>query len=127
VLSERRGGPGGRRPSGFTLIEILFAVTLLGVGVASLSATIGEGLRAGESSKRRLVALHLAQARLEQARRIPYAALPLGSASESPIAGYALFAATTDVAQTFPRVKGITVTVAYPEGEVRLFGCTGET
>lgn len=123
--SVNRVRPGRLRPPGLTLIEVLIAVALLGLGIAGLAAVLGQGARAGESSKRRLVALGLAQSRIETALRVPYAALPIGTASETPIAGYSLYGARIDVTQTFPQVKGVAVTVTYPEGEVRLYGYSG--
>jgi type IV pilus assembly protein PilV len=112
-------------PSGLTLIEVLIAVAILGIGIAGLAAVLGQSARAGEASKRRLVALALAQSRIETALRVPYATLPIGTASEASIAGYELFGARIDVTQALPQVKGVAVTVTYPEGEVRLYGYSG--
>lgn len=127
---ERGGRPGGvatRAASrGFTLVEVLAALALLGLGAAALAATVGEGLRACEASRRRLVALALAESRIDAARNVDYDSLPLGSAVETAISGYPAFAARIDVTQALPGLKGIVVTVMYPEGEVRLAGYTGD-
>ena len=61
-------------PKGFTLIEILVALTLMAMAIMSFSLTT-MGISRGHASSRNLTAaIHLAQDKLEQIQALPLAA-----------------------------------------------------
>lgn len=58
-----------RRSAGFSLIEALIALSILGVGLLALAAMQLHAMRGGESGRRTSEASALAQARMEQLQR----------------------------------------------------------
>ena len=58
-----------RRDSGFTLLEALIAMSILGVGLLALAAMQLFAMRGGESGRRTSEAAALAQTRMEQLQR----------------------------------------------------------
>lgn len=57
---------------GFTLIEVLVALSILAVALFGLLSMVGSTLRATESGKRQTQAVHLASEKLEMIKAIPY-------------------------------------------------------
>ncbi len=57
---------------GFTLVELLVAATIAGIGFLGLAATHVTALRATAVGRNTTVATNLAQDQLEQMRRLPY-------------------------------------------------------
>ena len=79
---------GRRRPfsprsdAGFTLIEILIAVTVMSIGVAATIRTFGAAGRTTLSAQAQQVAVQQAQAELERVATLPYGELAL---TETPL------------------------------------------
>lgn len=121
-VRESRNCPYFLLRGGFSLVEVMLAVLLLGIGIVGISILLGGGAASGEASKQRLVALALAQRQMEEALAIPYASLATGEVDLATIPGYPGLSSRVEVSQEFPTVKGVAVTYFYPEGEVRLFG-----
>lgn len=69
----RRGNPhgGGDRESGFTLIEVLVALTILSISLATLLAIFMQGLDRARESSNEAAARVLAQSLLTQAKAAP--------------------------------------------------------
>ena len=73
--------PAPHPSSGFTLLEVLVALTLLGVGVLGLSASATLVSRMIGEGSRLTVAAAVATARLERLRAVPCATATAGSAT----------------------------------------------
>lgn len=61
-----------RQPPGFTLIEILMALTLLSVGVLAVAALQGTGLRAAAQAERMSLGSAAAKSVAEKLMALPY-------------------------------------------------------
>jgi general secretion pathway protein I len=72
-----------RADEGFTLVEVLVALALLGIGLAALVQVVPAATLAAARAQARLEALALAQARLETLG-VDAALLPGGSAGVAP-------------------------------------------
>jgi Tfp pilus assembly protein PilV len=82
----RRGIPAGARArsgAGFSLIEVLFALTFLAVGIMAVAAMIPAGTRGVSQSRVVTSGLMAAQVKMEQLRGTPYTALTAGSFSDT--------------------------------------------
>ena len=79
------GGP--QITKGFTLIEILIAIVLIVVGLATLMGTMSVGICADVNLEYRLTALNLANEKLEELKDSSYSSIV--SATESSISGFA--------------------------------------
>src|SRR3954451_25349869 len=66
-----------RSERGFTLIEVLAAVALISIGVASTLRIFGGSGRTVLRAERTEVAIHQAQAELDRLRTLPYGALAM--------------------------------------------------
>lgn len=62
-----------RRAQGFTLVEILIAMAILGVGLMALAAMQLQALRFGSSGKHVSQAAVIARDKMEQFQRMPWA------------------------------------------------------
>lgn len=87
-----------RRRRGFTLVEVIVAMTLLTAGLIALIGMTGRFARAGGRSRASLTATELAVERLEQARNTPgYAALDTMAGTETTPAGLSGYRRVTTV------------------------------
>lgn len=66
---DRRGGAG--RDGGFTLLEVIVAVTMMGIGIVALAALFSGGLRLAGGSRDLSTASTYAAQRLEEALLAP--------------------------------------------------------
>jgi type IV pilus assembly protein PilV len=73
--------PCGRRSAGFTLVEVIVAIVLLGVGLMGLAALSTTVTRANVQSSSLTTATALAQERAERLRTEDYDALASGNDS----------------------------------------------
>jgi hypothetical protein len=71
---------GGRGSGGFTIIELVVAVSLLAVVAGGFVASLGLGFQITAVARQRNTAADIAEARLEHLRSIPYSELALASA-----------------------------------------------
>ena len=106
---------------GFTLIEVMVALTILLVVVTGLAGTTARTVHTVTIRDRQAVAIELAGHRLEQMRATPnYAGLEVTYAgTESALPGHPDFTRTTEVVRVggiglTDDYKKITVTVAAP-------------
>ena len=114
--------PGSRGSDGFTLAELLAAVTILAIGVLGLATGAGRMMTTAESSQRKATALQAADDRLAAIRMSPgYAALDsIYEGEEDAVPGIPGCTRTTDVGRVVSNGESgrildytrITVTVA---------------
>jgi prepilin-type N-terminal cleavage/methylation domain-containing protein len=79
-LGTHRRTANVRREEGFTLIEILIAVTLMSFGVAATMRVFGAAGRTTVRAQQQEVAVHRAQAEVDRLAALPYGELALTSA-----------------------------------------------
>ena len=68
---------------GFSLIEVLFALTFLAIGIMAVAAMIPEGTRGVSQSRVLTSGLMAAQVKLEDLKGTPYALLTAGTFSDT--------------------------------------------
>jgi prepilin-type N-terminal cleavage/methylation domain-containing protein len=91
---DRARGPrgGSRRPSGFTLIEVLIGVTILVVGILGVATMFGTGYSNVGQGARLTMAVTAARQMLEDVRTIPFGNLvnlngPAGTGFDTDLVG----------------------------------------
>jgi type II secretion system protein I len=108
-----------KRAAGFTLVEVLVAITVIVISMAALATMSLTALRSVARNGERTVAVSVAQSRLESLRSRPIESLEDGSIQE-PLSGHlAGYVATTHIETGAPRlgVVRVTVTVDTPSGQ----------
>lgn len=78
----RRGG-GGRRDRGFSLVEMMLAMTVLGIGLLSIAQIIPLALAGSTHARLRTQAVQAGQQRLDDLMAVPYDSLLAGNFSET--------------------------------------------
>ena len=103
--------------SGFTLIEVLVAVTVLAVGVVAMAGSAGAVTRMISRGKFDTRAVQLATQRVEMLRRAAYFATPrcTGLASGGPVTTPDHVTLSWTVAVT-PTGRNVTVSATYATG-----------
>jgi prepilin-type N-terminal cleavage/methylation domain-containing protein len=98
------------KQDGFTLIEVLVALTILAVGLLALALMQTTAIKANALSSKSTVATQLAQDRLETFKNIPFASI-----ASSPATGYDTATMTPQYANlpgaagdTPPSIRGTT-------------------
>jgi Tfp pilus assembly protein PilV len=89
--------PGGSG-AGFSLIEVVFALTFLAVGILAVAAMIPAGTRGVSQSRVITSGLMAAQVKLEQLRGTPFQALTAGTFSDTT----SVFTRTWTVTDSIP-------------------------
>ncbi len=109
-----------RKERGFSLLEVLVAVSILAVAILAAASMFPTAYTNMNRSGVDTVAVTLAQQRFEWLRNQAYtaAALAAGTTTESSISGYSGYSRTTLIQDNSPisGLKRITVTVAAPSG-----------
>lgn len=87
-MKTRRGStvkhlPRGGRAEGFSLIEVMFALTFLAVGILAVASMIPAGTRGVSESRTITSGLMAAQLKLEELRGTAYSALAAGSQADT--------------------------------------------
>jgi Tfp pilus assembly protein PilV len=98
------------REGGFSLLEVLLAVLLLGTGLVFLIQTLNTGLVAGSYNESEIIAANLAQEMTEQLRNTTFASI----ASQTPasaVSGFPGFTREVLVTTPVTSLKQITVKV----------------
>jgi Tfp pilus assembly protein PilV len=80
----RRGrGQGAGSAAGFSLLEVLFALTFLAVGILAVASMIPAGTRGVSQSRVLTSGLMAAQVKLEELKGTPFTALTPGTFSDT--------------------------------------------
>jgi type II secretory pathway pseudopilin PulG len=93
----RRPGPSDlltawRDERGVTVVELLIAVLILAIALIGLAAAIGPAVLATTQGSLQTVAVHLAQDRIEVAKRTAFTALEAElNATRAPVSGFGNF------------------------------------
>lgn len=100
-----------RQDGGFSLIEILFALTFLAVGILAVASMIPAGTRGVSQSRVLTTGLMAAQTKMEQLKGTAYMSLAAGSFSDTT----SVFQRTWTVTDSVPMsgCKRIQVTVRW--------------
>jgi Tfp pilus assembly protein PilV len=108
-----KGRPRGHRAEGFSLIEVMFALTFLAVGILAVASMIPAGTRGVSESRKITSGLMAAQLKLEELRGTPFKLLAPGSQSDS----VDTFTRTWTVTDSIPTVgcKRLLVTAAWTD------------
>ena len=97
---------------GFTLLELLLAVTLLAVGTVGVMTLMHQGQMGTAEGESVLTATYLAQRRLEELKNVSYASVANEArTSVSDPAGYTRFDREVTVTTPYTNLKQIVVTV----------------
>lgn len=104
------------KEGGFSLLEVLLAILLLGTGLAVLLQIISTGLFAGSQNEDEIVATYLAQEKVEELRNALYSSIV---AEPKAVVDSFFPAFSRQVAFTTPQtgLKQITVTVYWFAGK----------
>ncbi len=113
-----------RRRAGFTLLETLVALTIVGLAMLVLTAAFAEGLRGQAIARRHVEAVALAEARMGELAALPSDSLrPRRTTREGVFAPpFARYRWRTELARDprSPRLVAATVVVSWPGGEYTL-------
>ena len=97
--------------NGFTLIETMLAIAIMAIGLLALASLQVTAIGGNAQSKKRTLALSLAEDKIETYRHTAYASIPAGQEVESGLE--TLYTRNTNVENDTPvtGVKTVTVTV----------------
>ncbi len=106
-----------RHERGFSLIEVLVSLIVLGVGLLAVADLQILSFKGGAASNHVTQATILAQNRLEELRRVPYndSLLTQGQHEDGALPG-SIFSRAHDVADLTSTMKTITTTVRWMDG-----------
>lgn len=114
-----------KREGGFTLIEVLVAISIMALVIAGLSSMGITTIKADTHSRRQSAAMSLAQAKLEELRVLKHshadwsAGLHSGATMEADGGEYTReWEVETDY-NTYKGLSRVTVTVSWNDGQVR--------
>ena len=98
---------------GFTLIEVLIAITILSIALLGVASLVSGILSGNAHSNRLTTATTLAQEKMEDVRRTGYSGVSSATESYGAISGFSQFKRTTTVVADSPAagMKLVTVTV----------------
>ena len=102
-----------QKQRGFTLIEIMVAITLLSIGLLGMAGLTVGIMRGNYLSSQVTTATALAQAKMEDIKRIGYSGTSASAEGYNTISGYPLYRRDTVVDVDTPNVgmKTVTITV----------------
>ena len=98
-----------RKSKGFTLLEVLLAVILFTVGFTALLQAMSVGLFAGGENENELVAVNLAQEKIEELRNKSYSAIT--NETKAVVAGFPAFAREAVITIPQTSLKQVSVNV----------------
>lgn len=104
--------------SGFTLVEVLIAVTILAFGMLGMAGLQVTSIRGNATAIHKTEASALASDKLESYQNTPYANIPEGTVTET---GLGIYTRTTTVVKDAPvnDAKTVRVNVSWQEASAR--------
>lgn len=106
------------RDAGFTLVEMMVALVLFGVGLMALAQSLPQGLSVRDKARRMTVATNLAQETVEQLRNLPFDHGNLAAGQhvhpDNPVDGAYRCRWEIRDGVPVPDMKRIVVTVSFP-------------
>ena len=117
-MSSLPSTKGRRNDRGFTLVEIMIAVTLLSVGLLGMAGLTVGIMRGNTLSKKVTTATALAQAQMEDVKRLGYSAITNSTEDYNSISGFPTYRRDTVIEVDTPNVgmKTVTITVLWDSG-----------
>ena len=114
-----------RSEAGVTLMEVLVTMTLLSIALLGMAVAFPVGRAVVLQARMSTTAVALAEQRLEQARRTPYASLSTLAGNDTTT--HAPYAMTTQVTAEAPiaGMTTVTVTVVAPDNRTPMMADTG--
>lgn len=94
---------------GFSLLEVLLAILLLGTGLAVLLQIVSTGLLAGAVNENEIVATYLCQEKIEEERNALFSSI--SDETKAAVAGFPAFQRKVITAAPQVNLKQVTVTV----------------
>lgn len=94
-----RWGRAGSAQAGFTLMELLIACSIIGVGLVAVSAGFGIGLEGIEAGRQQSTAIFLAEQRIEQAKELAIRQPDLGAVIHTNLAATEAYASIAGAAR----------------------------
>jgi len=98
-------------PAGFTLLEMMVAITLFAVGTFAVMELLHKGQAAQRDGENTLIATHLAQRCLEELRNVTYANLLTASCTMP--SGFTPFSYGLTVTTPYTNLRQLVVTVSW--------------
>lgn len=102
---------------GFTLVEMMIALLVFGIGIVALAQSLPNGVRVRDHARRLSVATSLAQEQIERLRALPDEHADLGAGDhtdpENPINGAYRRQWSVQADSPIPGMRRLTVTVSF--------------
>ena len=104
------------RERGFTIIEVMVAVVVLGIGIVALVGSSGVVTRMMGQGKRTTSAVNYAQLRLESMRQTAMSATPQCTGLAGSTTAFPGNVSVTTQVQTINNMRRLRAIVSYPSG-----------
>ena len=108
---------------GFSLLEMLVAITILAVGLLGMAALQGTAIRGNALGIRNTEAIALIEDKLEEYKNTPYASITEGTVTETNLGSGNMFSRETTVTENdpVPDTKTIVVEVSWTDPVAHAF------
>ncbi|MCQ9206421.1 MAG: prepilin-type N-terminal cleavage/methylation domain-containing protein [Omnitrophica bacterium] len=94
---------------GFTLLEVMIAIVLFGVGIVAVVSLLSSGMAGALDAENTAIAVNLAQERMEEIRNLTYANIV--NEAKAVVTGFSVFQREVVVTEPETNLKQVTVTV----------------
>jgi len=96
---------------GFTLLEVIIAVTILAVGLLGMAALQATAIRGNAFGIRNTEAVALIEDRIEDYKSTPYASIAEGTVTETGVGTFGMFTRTSTIQEHVPVTDTKTISV----------------
>ena len=105
---------------GFTLLEVMIAIVLFGVGIVAVVSLLSSGMTGAVDAENTAIAVNLAQERMEEIRNLTYKNIV--NDDKAAVTGFSVFQREVIVAEPETNLKQVTVKVywTYKGGETEV-------